>query len=349
VSKNNSPLLGIAVLSACLSTFYAAAGEQSGQLLNQTMSKNTTHIQSISDPAQICGSDDNGQNWQQLQLNAKHQWKKRFNQTFNKTFNQAKASKTLDNTATEDGEGIAGRYYVPVVFHVYGQRYNCTEGDKCLTDEKIINALNQTNQDFQGSNSQDGPIAPQFAAIRASLDVEFVLANKTANGQVTSGIVRHDREQGGYGDSETFNGQVATDSWDNYQYLNVYIMHDLYDNGTLNNSGVAWYPQASMSDQGLARVVYNGDYLGDNTNENFRSVLTHEFGHWLNLPHTFEQKACSLSNESFCSLTGDNSCDTPQMSLASVMKDNAVNCLGQPTNTENFMHYTDNYAMFTQD
>jgi PKD repeat protein len=30
------------------------------------------------------------------------------------------------------------------------------------------------------------------------------------------------------------------------------------------------------------------------------------------------------------------------------MYENSPNCLGQPTNTENFMHYTSNYAMFTQ-
>jgi len=123
-------------------------------------------------------------------------------------------------------------------------------------------------------------------------------------------------------------------------------MQDLYGSGTLNNSGVAWYPDVYMSDAGIARVVYNGDYLGVNTNENFRSVLTHEFGHWLNLIHTFSGNSCSIDGEAFCTLSGDRSCDTPQMEN-SYLRNNEANCIGQATNTENFMHYSDNYAMFT--
>lgn len=46
-----------------------------------------------------------------------------------------------------------------------------------------------------------------------------------------------------------------------------------------------------MTDENLARVVYNGAYIGTNTDENFRRVLTHEFGHFLNLAHTFDDNS----------------------------------------------------------
>ncbi|MCJ8273923.1 MAG: M43 family zinc metalloprotease, partial [Psychrosphaera sp.] len=151
----------------------------------------------------------------------------------------------------------------------------------------------------------------------------------------------------GYGNDTGHDGQISGDAWDNFKYMNVYIMQDLYADGGTTNSGVAWYPQMSMSQAGLSRVVYNGDYLGTNTGENFRSVLTHEFGHWLNLPHVFDGDSCSVHQEAFCSNTGDSVCDTPQLSSSSI-QNNAPNCMGKPTNTENFMHYSDNYAMYTQ-
>lgn len=295
----------------------------------------------IIEPA-VCSIEDNGQDYKLLQMeNAK------LNRNTLRDSLVIRAN-TLRQSVHSDGEdAVAGRYYIPVVFHVYGAKFNCDDAnDWCLTDEKIADALRRTNDDFLGLNNLDGPIDPIFQAIRQNLSIEFVLAKRDPHGNPSTGIVRYNREQKGYANHEGYNEQIAAEAWDNYRYMNIYIMEDLYADNKLNSSGVAWYPQQSMSDQGLARVVYNGRYLGDNSNENFRSVLTHEFGHWLNLPHVFQGNACSLQAETFCSLSGDRVCDTPQMNSSS-LKNNAQNCLGQKTNTENFMHYTDNYAMFT--
>lgn len=304
------------------------------------------HNHNADDPSHICGTDKNQQDWHQVQRENKAQLNNKASFA-NKLLSQIAAQNQTPLPASAVGNGVAGRYYIPVVFHIYGSRYNCTSGNMCLTDAKIIDALNKSNGDFLGTNTQDGPIAPEFQAIRENLNVEFVLAKKDPSGNATNGIVRYSREQTGYGDGSKFDSQIAADAWDNFKYMNIYIMQDLYDDGATNNSGVAWYPQMSMSQAGLSRVVYNGDYVGTNTSENFRSVLTHEFGHWLNLPHTFDGNVCSVHQEAFCSNTGDSVCDTPQMS-SSILQDNAPNCLGQKTNTENFMHYSDNYAMYTQ-
>lgn len=236
-----------------------------------------------------------------------------------------------------------------MVVHVYGNEYNCSDNTGyCLTESKIIDALNKTNEDFLGTNTLDGPISADFSAIRSNLNIEFVLAKKDPSGNITNGIVRHAAKAGdGDGDGSKFDADIAADAWDNFKYMNIYLMHDLYNDGTTGSSGVAWYPQLSMSQANLSRVVYNGHYLGSNTGENFRSVLTHEFGHWLNLPHVFDGDVCSVHQAGFCSVTGDNNCDTPQMS-SSILQGNALNCLGKPTNTENFMHYSNNYAMYTQ-
>ncbi len=318
----------------------ALAGQLPTTVQNKIQNKVSTSAQ-ISE-SQVCGTDKNKQDWHALQKEQELQLKKKLTQSMQKMSPMA-----MSKTLTVNGNGVPGRYYIPVVVHVYGDEYNCTdEAAACLTENKIIDALNKTNEDFLGTNTLDGPIAAEFEAIRANLNIEFVLAKKDPQGNATNGIVRYGAKAG-YGDGAKFDSQIAADAWDNFKYMNIYLMSDLYDDGTTSSSGVAWYPQMSMSEAGLSRVVYNGNFLGSNTGENFRSVLTHEFGHWLNLPHTFDGDVCSIHQEAFCELTGDNNCDTPQMS-SSILQDNAPNCVGEPTNTENFMHYSDNYAMYTQ-
>jgi PKD repeat protein len=257
---------------------------------------------------------------------------------------RAQASAMGSAAAQATGEN----YIIPVVVHVFGDAHNCEQDDGiCVTDDIVIDALNRTNQDFQGLNTLDGPVSPEFLALKGALNIEFVLAKTDPNGEPTSGIIRHSDSDGpGLGNGGDNEG-VINNAWDNYKYMNIYIANDLYGDGKLNRSGVAWFPSTDMSDKGLARVVYNGSYIGNNANENFRSILTHEFGHWLNLAHTFNGGTCDAQGITFCSIEGDSVCDTPQIS-SSRMQNNAPNCTGQPTNTENFMHYSDNYALFTE-
>jgi PKD repeat protein len=342
----------IKVANLCLLTLFASTfAVQATSSKKSTITTKSTkyaiekvddNISSYSD--HNCGTDHNGQDWNKLQQRFINQVKK-------SSLKTTRMSRSLTSTpAVEGSVAIDGRYYIPVVVHIYGEEYNCSDdSEKCLTDDKINDAILKLNNDFQGLAVDETAVSPQFAAIRENLNIEFVLAKKDPDGNATTGIVRYDHEKAGYANiDEAIQEEISADSWDNFKYMNLYLQHDLHDDGVGNNSGVAWYPDVSMSQEGTSRVVYNGHYTGLNTSENFRSVLTHEFGHWLNLIHTFETKTCSITNEAFCATTGDKTCDTPQMSLPSQMQANAKNCLGQPTNTENFMHYTDNYAMFTQ-
>ena len=332
------------LMSALLALTSVSAMAGSNQLSLNTVNKqlNATH-HTKNQKGKVCGTDTNLQDWDQIQKNNKFQLENKFSKA--NAVLQKISNSSVDTQATA-GNGIAGRYYIPVVFHVYGNEFNCTdESAMCLTEAKILDGLNRTNEDFLGTNTLDGPIAAEFQAIRDNLNIEFVLAKKDPNGNPTNGIVRYGAKSG-YGDGAKFDSEISADAWDNFKYMNIYIQQDLYNDGTTSSSGVAWYPELNMSQAGLSRVVYNGNFLGKNSNENFRSVFTHEFGHWLNLPHTFDGDVCSVHQEAFCAATGDNNCDTPQMS-SSILQNNALNCLGQPTNTENFMHYSDNYAMYT--
>ncbi len=241
---------------------------------------------------------------------------------FNEFTKKYVQSKTFSQKAGET-------YVIPVVFHIYGD----VQHGKTVTYQKIKTALEILNQDFNGLNDDWNTVDPVFNGRKATLSVRFALAKIDPNGGSTNGVIFYP-EASGMGNYS--NPIVARDGWDNYKYMNVYITGDLYGDGVSNNSGVAWYPNTTMSDQDIARVVYNGQYLHGNTDKEFASILTHEFGHWLNLIHTFEG-GCNDANGDYVSDTpkedsnsGDDGCTV-----------GASDC-GNLINYENYMGYDSN-------
>lgn len=243
-----------------------------------------------------------------------------------------------------DGRIAAGSYVIPVVFHVYGTDF----AGKTVNDNTIITALQKVNEDFHGLNDDFASVDPFFHTIRSTFDVTFKLATKDPQGNPTTGIIYHPAAKGFGGTKPTAIKAIKADAWNNYKYCNVYIQLDLYGNNQLNNSGVAWYPDKAMSDNNTARIVYNGRYLYGNTDKEFSSTLSHEFGHYLNLIHSFDG-GCSVANESACATTGDKVCDTPQATIDDTCS-TLNNCAGKRVNVENYMGYAGArgcYKMFT--
>ncbi|WP_445722349.1 M43 family zinc metalloprotease [Flavobacterium sp.] len=242
------------------------------------------------------------------------------------------------NYAKNNSNNKAGESYtVPVVFHIYGD----VQSGKTVTYNKIATALNVLNDDFNGLNSDYNTVEPFFQARRSTMNIQFKLAKIDPNGGSTSGVIFHPTRNG-YGNGGGYDNQIAADAWDNKKYMNVYIQNDLYNDGSLTNSGVAWYPDISMTNSNLARVVFNGAYLYGNGDSEFSSTLTHEFGHFLNLIHTFEGG---------CTGT-DQVADTPNEDGNHALSCTpGTNCSGGKVNIENYMGYNGArgcYKMFTQ-
>lgn len=241
---------------------------------------------------------------------------------------------------------VAACYIIPVVFHVYGT----TQSGKTVNNALIINALNNLNKDIHGLNADYATVHSSFLGIRDLMpDVTFALALLDPSGNPTDGIVYHPVASG-FGNGSGYDAAIATDAWDNYKYMNIYVMNDLFNNSVYTNSGVAWYPSTVMSSNNTARVVYNGAYLGTNTSVEFASTLTHEIGHWLNLIHTFDGG---------CISPNDNVSDTPPCDYSgasyschsSSIATTPLNCTSNLINAENYMDYSGAYGcykMFTQ-
>ncbi|MCO5250437.1 MAG: M43 family zinc metalloprotease [Candidatus Kapabacteria bacterium] len=225
---------------------------------------------------------------------------------------------------------------IPVVVHVFGTDFN----GKIVNDDIIKIALQKTNEDFKGLNDDFDDVDSLFIGRRGVLNIEFRLARVAPDGESTTGVLYYADKEGLAKTDPAIHEFIESIAWDNYKYMNVYICSDLMGDGVTNNSGYAWYPNKYMSDLGIARVVYNGRYLYGNIDKEFASTLTHEFGHWLNLMHTF-QDGCKMPN--------DHVDDTPACDRAAMGCRGAKNCDGLFINGENYMDYNAScYKMFTQ-
>lgn len=231
-------------------------------------------------------------------------------------------------------------YHIAVVFHVYGT----TQGGKTVDDALIRGAIDKLNEDFQGRNADFNTVHDQFKPLRATKNISFFLAKLDPEGRPTTGI-NYYPEASGFANGNGYDALVQADAWDNYRYVNVYVQHDIFGDGTTFNSGVAYYPSSYMSDNKLARIVYNGAYLHTNTDPEFASVLTHEFGHFFNLIHTFE-RGCTHPNDE---VEDTPPCTSAQGCHPSESANLPQNCYGDLINAENYMDYNSGcYKMFTR-
>lgn len=234
-----------------------------------------------------------------------------------------------------------GIYTIPVVFHVLHNG-----GSVNISDLQIKDALRVLNRDFRKQNPDAFTVVSDFQNLVADIEIEFAFATIAPNGACFNGITRtysplsNDTETDSYGGGDQVDAIVAGNNvyqgfWDPEKYLNIYVC------GTIGGlaAGYTRYPSNIYN----GNMTYNGifmlsSYIGSiGTSSDVKSrVLTHEVGHWLNLPHVW-----GSTNEpgiqSNCSFD-DGVSDTPNTIGNQTCALSLTTC-GSLDNVENYMNY----------
>ncbi len=222
---------------------------------------------------------------------------------------------------------------LPVVVHVVHNGTAIGAGAN-IPESQILRQIEILNQDFRRRNeNQINQLPPEFKAVAADTEIEFVLARQDPEGLPTNGITRTQGPEREYSyETNDFNLKNLI-HWPAEDYINIYVT-------TLASPyiGYAQFPETDLLqglDQGLTTaqtdgVVIDYRYFGEGGNANSDSrgrTTTHELGHYFGLLHTWGDGGCEvddfvedtpLTSESYngfgdCSSTTEESCGSPDM------------------------------------
>jgi PKD repeat protein len=225
---------------------------------------------------------------------------------------------------------------IPVVFHVIH-----TYGAERISEAQIKDCIRIMNEDFLNRNADSNSVSAAFRPIVGRPQIRFRLAKKSPTGRCTKGINYLEstlHTQGG----ENLKSLI---SWDTKRYLNIWVCSDIASGA----AAYAYYPGTAPG-QNNEGIVSRDDYVGSigTSSPGYAArTLTHEIGHYFNLPHTWGN-----SNQpglaSNCNID-DGVDDTPNCVgvTGSSCNLNQISC-GSLDNVENHMEYSSCRRMFTQ-
>ncbi|XOV66020.1 MAG: zinc-dependent metalloprotease [Fluviicola sp.] len=250
--------------------------------------------------------------------------------------------------------------YIPVVFHLLHNN-----GPEFISDEQILDAFEILNRDYMLQNSDANNVVsafnasnPQATVTPDSVCIQFRLATKAPDGSCFTGIT-HTVSSAAYSSNDNtrlsaiINGNdVYNGQWPGNRYLNIFIAGDIG-----GAAGYTYLPSnwiGSGMDNGI-RILHQ--YVGSigTGNPGTSRALTHEVGHWLNLPHPWggtnnPGQAANCNDDDGIQDTPDcqgvTSC---QLAANTCDGDNGYWGFDQIDNVENYMDYSYCSKMFTPD
>lgn len=223
---------------------------------------------------------------------------------------------------------------IPTVIHII---HNW--GGENISDAQVYSALQIANADLQKMNADTVNVNPPFKPIIGNLNIELRLAQKDPDGNCTNGITRTQSLLTFTAD-ENVKDLIA---WDNSKYLNIWVVASI----SFGAGGYAYYPgTAPPGHEGIVVLHTQFGGIGTACGNNFCDrTLTHELGHYFNLPHTWGNSN-SCGDAGNCGID-DGITDTPNtIGNCQSCNINANSC-GPLENVENYMDYSTCSKMFT--
>ena len=225
---------------------------------------------------------------------------------------------------------------IPVVIHVI---YRLESQN--ISDEQIHSQIAVVNKDFNKLNWDTMKVPSVWKSLIADCKIEFVLANRDPNGNMSSGITRKKTSTPDIadvnGDVVYFSSKGGQDIWDRNRYLNVWVCE--ISGGVY---GFSSFPGAPAASDGIVIDFESFGIGGTATSPtDLGRTLTHEIGHWFNLFHLWGTTTCGddLISDTPIQEKGNFDCPFfPSLSQA---------CTNAPHGDMfmNFMDYTDDKCM----
>ncbi len=278
-------------------------------------------------------------NAQELKYCGTTEMQKKLLEQFPELLLQQQASDQIlqENLAEYDGTRDDQIYIIPIVFHII-HNY----GVEAISEDQVKDAVRILNEDFRKLNPDTVDIVEEFKDIAADSKIEFRLAQKTPGGGCTNGIdyiVSHETTQGD-------NGSKLS-QWPRNMYLNVWVVNSITSFDGIDIAGYTIPPSAAEGFFAtLDGIVILSNYLGSigTGSVGTSHVLTHEIGHYLNLPHPW-----GSTNFPGVACGDDGIYDTPETQGWTVCDlDGSICNPGIIENVQNYMEYAYCDKMFTE-
>ena len=230
-------------------------------------------------------------------------------------------------------------YTIPVVFHVVLKKPNT------VTDEEIQAQLDTLNKDFAGVNGDSTKVPAFFKPLFGKSSIRFCLAQRTPDGDYTSGIERVTTTKNSFSTTDDAVKHAATggaNGWNANKYFNVWVC-------ALSNNvlGYATFPEDSTTDVAGVVIDYTSLPGGAAISYNGGKTLTHETGHYFNLYHIWGDDDGACTGTDYIDDT-PNQADHTSGCYNGVHTDSCTSG-GHGIMYENYMDYSDDdcLVMFT--
>jgi PKD repeat protein len=236
---------------------------------------------------------------------------------------QNKLAKEYEKNHVINKSGVIS-YTIPVVYHIIHNN-----GPENVSNATIEASIANLNEDFQKLNTDISQVVSSFTGIAADIEIQFRLAHIDPNGNCTEGITRTVSTET-YAMTENAKSLV---NWNTTKYLNIWVGQTMAS----GSGGWSYYPGWAPS-QNQEGIVIRSAQLGNS--------ITHEVGHFLNLPHTWGSSN-TPGQASNCSLD-DGVSDTPNtIGNSGTCNTSSITC-SSLDNVQNYMDYATCTRMFTE-
>ena len=266
---------------------------------------------------------------------------------------------------------------IPIVVHIVHKQTHSNIGSGTnISNAQIEDALRILSEDFNKNNVEfPNPPRSTFLNLAADVQMQFCFAAIDENGNPTNGVTRTSTSKTNFdpeyeANDMKRNNTLGKDGWDPAKYLNIWICDLAPSSSGGMTLGYSYLPGLGSWNVWKDGLVVDYRYFGTigvSAPGNDGSTATHEIGHYLGLYHTFCEQTNNNGN-AICCDNDDNQFagninDTPASkdiyfgSVNSSTNNNTCNDISYPnsfnTNVldmdENFMSYSSNVWMFTQD